>query len=129
MTQIVKVLKDRNFAEHNSVRNALAHHESGNKMLNRSSLATMRSDDKRIETPFIAEVVKNRGIGVHIVHVIGIGRVLVLCPLIRSWYVSIKQWIFRLGFIINGVKSNDIPRKILSFAFWDLNLLCRHLFP
>ena len=117
MTQIVKVLKNRNFAEQKSVSNALAHHESGNKMLNRSSLATMWSDDKRIKTPFIAEVVKNRGICIHIVHFIGIGRVLVLCPLIRSWYVSIKQWIFRLGFIINGVKSNDIPRKNFEFCF------------
>ena len=65
----------------------------------------------------VPEVVENRHVCVHVVDVVSVWRVLVVVPFFWRRNIPIEKWILGFGFIIHGVKSNDVPEK------WIENLI------
>ena len=96
----------------------LGHHEPGHQMLNGASLTAMGSKDKSVETPLCPEVVEDRYVGVHVVQVVGIGRVLVVGPLLGDGHIAIKKGVLGFAFIIYGVEADDVPKIKLDNAYF-----------
>ena len=115
LAQVVQVLQDGHLPQQQPVGDTLGHHEPGNQMLNGASLATMGSKDKSVETPLGPEVVEDRHVGVHVVQVVGVGRVLVVGPLLGDGHVAIKKGVFRFAFIIYGVEADDVPKNKVGY--------------
>ena len=44
----------------------------------------MGTKHKSIETAFMPQMVQHRDVGVHVVDVVGVGRVLAVCPFVRG---------------------------------------------
>ena len=93
-----------NLSEKQSVRDGLAHHEGGDKVLNSARLSTVGAEVERVETseqagemkyfrklmvsvPLCTQLVQNRDVGISVVDVIGVRRVLVPRPLVRRGHV------------------------------------------
>ena len=44
----------------------------------------MGAKHKGVETALVPQMVEHRDVGVHVVDVVGVGRVLAVCPLVRG---------------------------------------------
>ena len=110
LAQVVQVLQDGDLSQQQPVGDTLGHHEPGHQMLYGASLTAMGSKDKSVETPLGPEVVEDRHVGVHVVQVVGVGRVLVVGPLLGDGHVAIKKGVFGFAFIIYGVEADDVPK-------------------
>ena len=54
----------------------------------------MGAKHEGVETAFVPQMVQHRDVGVHVVDVVGVGRVLAVCPLIRGlqeMYILVKE--------------------------------------
>ena len=76
--------------------NTFRHHEPGYQMLDGAGLATMGPEDKGVESAVSPEVVEDGHVGVHVVDVVGVGRVLVVGPLLGGGDIPIKERVFGL---------------------------------
>ena len=54
-------------------------------------------------------MVEHRHVGIHVVHVIGVGRILVVGPLLGGGHVAIEQRVLGLALIIDGIEPDDVP--------------------
>ena len=115
LAQVVQVLQDGHLPQQQPVGDTLGHHEPGHQMLYGASLAAMGSKDKSVETPLGPEVVEDRHVGVHVVQVVGVGRVLVVGPLLGDGHVAIKKGVFGFAFIIYGVEADDVPKNKVGY--------------
>ena len=65
-------------------------------------------------SPLSPEVVQGGDVGVHVVDVVGIGRVVHLSPLLRGGNVSVKHWVLGLGLVIHRVEPNDVLQETVE---------------
>ena len=123
VAQVVQVLQDGYLPQQQPMGDTLGHHEPGHQMLNGAGLTAMGSKDKSVETPLGPEVVKDRHVGVHVVQVVGVGRVLVVGPLLGDGDVAIKKGVFRFAFIVYRVKAADVPKiKVGCDVYFGISL-------
>lgn len=45
---------------------------------------------------------------IHVVEVVGVGRVLLLGPVAWQWAVQVEDMLLGLGLVVNAVKTNDL---------------------
>ena len=92
----------------------VAHHEGGDKVLDRPRLSTVRSEAEGVHTSFLPQLVENCQVDEGVVQVVGVGRVLVTSPIIRCGHLSVKHGILWLGLVINGVKPHDVLQELVQ---------------
>lgn len=56
-----------------------------------------------------SQVVQHSHVGVGVVEVVGVGWVVLLCPVSRKWTVPVKNVVLRLGLVVYTVKTNNLP--------------------
>lgn len=56
-----------------------------------------------------SQVVQHSHVGVGVVEVVGVGWVVLLCPVSRKWTVQVKNVLLRLGLVVYAVKTNNLP--------------------
>lgn len=57
-----------------------------------------------------AQVIEDGHVCIHIVEVVGVGRVLLLSPVARQRAVQVEDMLLRLGLVVDAVKPNDLQR-------------------
>jgi hypothetical protein len=77
-------------------------------VLNRSCLSAVRPENKSVQSSVSPEVVEHRHVGVHVVDVVGVGRVLVVVPHLRGRNVTIEQRVLGLALVVHGIQADDI---------------------
>lgn len=59
-----------------------------------------------------AQVVKHHDVGIHIVQIVGVGRVLLRSPLLGLWAFSGEHVSTMLGLIIHAVEASDLLGRV-----------------
>ena len=103
LAEIEQILKNRNLPELETMIDRVTHEECGDKMLNWSSLATVRPEIELVEVARLSHVVEDGHVGEHVVQVIRVGWVVLASPLEVS--VSIKNHKF-YPFTLSGVTAS-----------------------
>jgi len=67
--------------------------------------------DESVHPPGGAEMVEDAHVGVHVVHVVGVRRVLQVRPLLRSGNVTIKDRVFRFTLVVHRIESDDLHER------------------
>lgn len=57
-----------------------------------------------------AQVIEDGHVCIHVVEVVGIGRVLLLRPVARQWAVQVEDMLLGLGLVVDAVKTHDLQR-------------------
>lgn len=57
-----------------------------------------------------AQVVEHRHVGVHVVQVVGVGGVVLHCPVDRQGAVQIEDVVFWFGLVVHAVKPVHLDR-------------------
>lgn len=58
-----------------------------------------------------AQVIQHSHVCIHIVEVVGIGRVVLLCPVDWQWTVQVEDMLLRFRLIIHTVKTHDLYER------------------
>ena len=84
-------------------------------MLHGPSLAAVRPEVEGVEAALCPQLVEDGEVGVGVVQVVGVGRVLVVGPLLGDGHVAIKKGVFGFAFIIYGVEADDVPKNKVGY--------------
>lgn len=57
-----------------------------------------------------AQVIEDGHVCIHVVEVVGVGRVLLLRPVAWQWAVQVEDMLLGLGLIVNAVKTHNLQR-------------------
>ena len=72
-------------------------------MLDRSGFSAVRPEYEGVQSSVAPEVVKYGQVGVHVVDVVGVGRVLVVVPLLGGRDVAIEQGVLGFALVVNRI--------------------------
>ncbi len=67
--------------------------------------------DESVHPPGGAELVEDAHVGVHVVHVVGVRRVLQVRPLLRSGNVTVEDWVLRFTLVVHRIESDDLHER------------------
>lgn len=57
------------------------------------------------------QVIEHSHVCIHVVEVVGIGWVVLLCPVGRQWTVQVEDVLLRFGLIVHTVKTHNLREK------------------
>ena len=65
-------------------------------------------DEEREESYLLAELVEYTHIGVRVIDVVGVGRILLINPLLRCWNFPIENRMFRFALIVDRIETHQL---------------------
>lgn len=71
------------------------------------------------ESRLLSDVIENGHVGVHIVQVVGVGRILLIIPLFRRFHALHQDRVLRLRLVVHTVETDDVLKKPVFCCFGD----------
>lgn len=98
------------------MRDAFTQHESCYQVIDWARFTTMRPKDERVHAAFLSKVVERHHVAVHVVHVVGVRRVFLQVPKLRSRRIDVKRNMFSFWLVVHRIKGGYLKRTTYEGA-------------